>query len=311
MIRFGAVVALLGCAIAADAENLIRNGDFENVTADVPQSWTVFIEDHAGAVIAEGRTDNAVAYSGSASARLDNPRAYPKEPFNCWIQHVERNVAGKTMRLTGVIKTAGSARGVILVQSGVKRPFSYIQYDSTATDQPVEGDTDWTQVSMDVEVPSEAEFVTIRCGMEGVGTVWFDSIALNEIVAEPTPPSPALAERTPEPNVDEMENEPEPLISPSAVADAPTVEEMVAANEALRETVRDLSDRNAELIGELRYNQREISALQQELTSLRSQINELMQLIRAQSNPPAQQPPAPRRVPPLIPGNDPSRVPLP
>ena len=329
---------VLLAAFAAQGEELLRNGGFDEYQSLVPSAWSVYLHQHDVATLADARADANIVYAGEASARLDNPVRYDEEPMNNWSQHVQGDVSGKRLLLRGAIKTAGDAAGSILVQCGLKRPYQVLQSYSTSTDSPVSGDRDWTPVEMTIDVPPGAEFVTVRCVMEGVGTVWFDSLsmmderearAMAETAEEDEPAQPepqaATSEPTQQPEAEATEvavtkprSEPSPPArrSPRIVSAPPPLapesressvrtkesdlEEMLRINTVLQETVDALRETNTMLMDELRSNRNEIAELRYELEALRGDIGAL----NAETLPPNRR----SAIPPLVPGNDPTKV---
>ncbi len=169
-------------ALSAEA-NLLTNGGFEDGTEDAPVAWKVFVMPMEGA---EGRIDNETAYEGRRSAKLHNPKLYPKEPANNWSQHFFGDIAGKPFRVRGYIKTAEATDAAIWVQCCTREPFRVLRADSSAMQTPVRGTTDWTRVEMVVDAPSKTDFLTVRCVLKGQGTAWFDGLELFEDRPEPT-----------------------------------------------------------------------------------------------------------------------------
>lgn len=313
MIRSVAGLALL-FAFAAQGEDLLRNGDFEDYEALMPRGWSLFLQPHNAATLADGRTDTDIVNQGNASIRLDNPVRYERDPWNNWSQHVDGGVSGKRLVLRGSIKTAGDAQGVIWLQAGIKRPYQFLLEKSTAENHPVGGDRDWTPVEVEIDVPVGAEFVTVRCVMEGVGTVWFDDLSLMdardiEVTPEPTETEPELDPIEMEPEIvtePSPTSEPEPVIirQPAPRPRDPSAVELLDANQALQATVEALRETNSALMDELRINRNEIAGLRRELEMLRGDID----VIGEQVSPGRAVPRRRSDIPPLVPGNDPRRI---
>lgn len=188
-VAVGAWLLLSLCAAAqspAEAPNLLANPGFEDLRGELPAHWRPFVEPKPGA---GADLDHATGRdSGRISARLHVPDPYEKEPANNWSQSVIADLAGKRLRVSGWIRTEGATEATIWAQCCSKAPLTVLQFVSTSDDHPRYGDTDWTHVQADFDVPQGTGFVVVRAVLLGVGTAWFDDLSLAEVAGAPSAP---------------------------------------------------------------------------------------------------------------------------
>lgn len=206
---------------AAPAPNLLVNGSFDDVNGLTPDGWDLYVLPGSDA---RGAADTA-AYHGKYAAAIEMPGAHPANPVLNWSQNIQADLAGKTLRVSGYIRTENATEAAIWIQCWARNPVRVVHGATTFDTTPVYGTQDWQPVQMTVDVPQNTDFVTCRCVLRGRGTAWFDDILVtmeSTAVARrdtPKPPEPAQdpppAIRAPEPS------EPAPTTTPSATP-APT-----------------------------------------------------------------------------------------
>ncbi len=160
-----------GNQAAAEMPNLIPNADFSKASGGKPEGWTdlrFYGGDRDGVTLSaspEGR--NGSQALSISSARNSDSGAAVTIP-------VKR---GTRYRLSAWIKTrdlkpSGNGPGALLNVHGGERT------------RGVKGDSDWTQVSTDVETGDRSELL-IHCLFGGyggaTGTAWYDDLELREI----------------------------------------------------------------------------------------------------------------------------------
>ncbi|MCX5759063.1 MAG: hypothetical protein NTU83_11255 [Candidatus Hydrogenedentes bacterium] len=247
--------------------NLLHNAGFEALDGGMPAYWNLFVQPEPGA---EGRLDTQTFTEGARAAYLHNPDTYAKDPCNNWSQNLSNAVAGKTIVAGGSIKTSGAASGAIWVQCWRRDPWGMLRLASTADALPVSGDTDWIPVAVKFAVPSDTDFVVVRCIVRGAGSAWFDDLRLFEAGTETAP----LAERSasaPPPN---------PPVKEATVAAASLARETAA----MAKTIESLRDAN--------------EALRRDLAQMREEIADLRERLAPREQP---APPPKKAVPPLVP----------
>ena len=175
-----ATVALCAWSLTAvAAENLVRNGSFESVTANGPRGWRQQTWAGSGdfAAAQTGRTgERSAQLSSREGGDLSWSITLPAEPFSRY-------------RLSAWIKTddvkAGTGRGALLNLHNLQ---------GVAT-EAVSGTTDWKQVSVEFDV-DDIDSLQINCLFGGwgqaTGTAWFDDVELTRLASRPAP-TPSLA----------------------------------------------------------------------------------------------------------------------
>lgn len=264
--------------LCAAEENLLRNAGFEEVNGGMPAHWNLFVQPEPGA---EGRLDAQMFAEGVRATFLHNPDTYAKDPCNNWSQNVSDRVAGKTVVAGGSVKTAGTASAAIWVQCWRKDPWGVLRVASTADAMPVSGNTDWRPVAIKLAVPSDTDFVVVRCVIRGAGSAWFDDVRLVEAEAEASPVAEKPAVVAPPPSPPENDNA-------AAAAD------LARETAAMSKTIEALRETNEILLHDLARMREEVGALRKQLE-------------------PREQPAAPsaKTVPPLVPHGYPEEDPRP
>jgi len=178
------LVTLALLALAGEI-NLIANGGFEELSGDRPARWDVFVAPYPAQadddVEPPAARSSQEAAEGNYAVMLHNPQAYPSEPYNNWSQNVVGDYGGKTLTLTGHVRTEDAEAGAGLwVQCWRKNPLRVVAIANTATGYPLYGTTPWTPVEAELTVPEGTELLTVRCVLKGSGKAWFDEIALHE-----------------------------------------------------------------------------------------------------------------------------------
>jgi hypothetical protein len=173
------LLAGLACC-AASGENLLSNPGFETVTNGEPAHWSLFLMPQAGS---EARVDGP-GLDSERAVSIHHATAYAQEPVNNWSQCVMGDWAGKTLRLTGHIKTDAAGEAALWLQCWSRSPWMVRGFVSTGIETPLTGSRDWTSVSAAVDVPSGTDFIVVRCVLLCAGTAWFDCLSLEEIETE-------------------------------------------------------------------------------------------------------------------------------
>ncbi len=263
-------VLILIVSGGACAQNLLVNPSFESLDGAMPARWHLFVMPQPGA---EGRLEDQ-ACEGQFAAVLHNAGRYEKEPANNWSQNVIADLGGKTLRLSGCIKTEDATEAALWLQCW-SRPWRLRHFATTSADMPVYGTQDWTSVSVAVEVPKETDFVVVRCVLLGSGTAWFDALALEEAGRAAQEP-------------DEGESEEAADSDPAEADHSEMTESLVEANIVLADTVQELRETHDALAEQVRQLEGEVEHLREQL---------------APPPAPAEHPPreAPFPVPPLVP----------
>ena len=285
------LIAILVIAAApAGAVNLLQNPGFENRLGDVPAGWHVYVEPQEGSV---AELDGAETLEGRWSVMLRNEFSYPVEPANNWSQNILDDLSGKTVVVTGSIKTKEATGAALWIQCFRKDPWEVVLQKSTEDTVSMSGTQPWTLVEMQVTVPGDTDFVVLRCVLKGTGAAWFDQLSIEEkAVPALTPPvveKPVAAPLSPK--LPAMPAIPQtPSTAPPAGDGAR--EEIISAHEAIREANDALRQSNQALAEQLQ-------AMRDQLESMRNQIREAGEMVKEVAADANASPKAP--VPPLIP----------
>jgi erythromycin esterase len=146
----------------------------------------------------EGTIDTVTVHSGKQSLRLRKVH----EPSTAQAFGVATgsfptaDVAGKSIRYTGYIKTEGVSDGRAGLWWRVDTPDGVGAFDNMMM-RPIQGDTDWARYEINLDVDSTVNNINFGVILTGKGTAWYDSLnvyvngehypQLGEESYEPTP----------------------------------------------------------------------------------------------------------------------------
>jgi erythromycin esterase-like protein len=85
--------------------------------------------------------------------------------------------AGRTVRYSGFIKTAGVTRGYAGLWWRVDGPSGVLAFDNMAT-RGVTGTTDWARCTIELTVDASVKNINFGALMPGDGTAWFDDLTI-------------------------------------------------------------------------------------------------------------------------------------
>ena len=173
------IVLWMVCVVSAQAENLVSNASFEQISNDAPIEWTTHTWRGQAkfSVDENGRTGPCIKISSESGGDASWSTVVSVPPF-------------ARLRLSGWIRTENlsttTGRGVLLNIHGI---------DGAAT-SAVTDDTDgWVRLETEFDMTGESS-VQINCLFGGwgyaTGTAWFDDIAL-EVIESPRPGAETVA----------------------------------------------------------------------------------------------------------------------
>jgi hypothetical protein len=286
------VSCVLSAVASAGTGELLLNPSYEDIEGDMPAHWRLFVEPMEGA---RGAVD-VQACDGARSAMLYNPARYAVEPANNWSQNLLEPLGGKTLVVSGSIKTQDADEAALWVQCYRKKPWAVLEHRTSGEDTPVRGTLDWTPVTLRVDVPRGTDFVVLRCVLKGRGTAWFDRLSI--ICQEPAPkPSldsaatPSLPKPVEPPSV--------PTVAPPASTkggEADAQQSMMQAQDALRKATESLRENNEALAAQLKAMQAELDRLREQTRRFSEEAGN----VRVDA-PPEKEVPVRTPVPPLVP----------
>ncbi|WP_161599559.1 S41 family peptidase [Hymenobacter nivis] len=170
---------LAGCTAArAQTTPAALNLDFERIDHQTnrPTGWRAQLNGTNGAY--EMVADSVVRQQGKYSLRI---RSVDKKPdskeFGVAILRIPANFRGKTIRLTGFMKTEniqGSYAGLWLRVDGDE---GTLDFDNMSK-LNVQGTTDWKRYTIELALDASAQSVWLGGLTSGTGTMWIDDLAL-------------------------------------------------------------------------------------------------------------------------------------
>lgn len=142
------------------------NFDFETVEKGHPQGWTNF-----GSVTYQKALDSSVVKSGKYSVSLSYTEG--KKEFKAWAFTLPDNYKGKSITLSGYIKTENVTEG----HAGLwMRIDPSIGFDNM-NDRGIVGTTDWTKYEITLPMkPDKTEHIVIGGILVGKGKMWIDDL---------------------------------------------------------------------------------------------------------------------------------------
>jgi hypothetical protein len=167
-----------GSARPAGAEpaNLLLNGGAEQGKNDQPSMWG------AASVAApelKMSRDTTTARAGKASLFISNGHKYDQPTANNWAQTLQSVPRGRTVVVSGWIKTADADAVNICLQCWDAGGKEMVGFASTPV---VRGDQDWVQLESDpLVVPAKTQSIMVRAALSGLGKAWFDDVTVTEV----------------------------------------------------------------------------------------------------------------------------------
>jgi hypothetical protein len=178
--------ALLLTSVAHALETEPRNLSFEDSTEVMggrPPGWEYL--QHGGKPSFEFVIDDQVAKDGKHSLRIKRTGT---EPYCLVSQTIKADrFRGKRVRLTAFVRLDNvesfgrGASGVYLLlksDGGGSRSFDDMR------DRPLRGTKPWTEVNVEIDVPSAAAIIELGAGLTGSGTLWVDAFKLEVVTPD-------------------------------------------------------------------------------------------------------------------------------
>lgn len=167
------VYVFLGFAlpICVPAQELLKNGDFEEVLENKPKHWNIFLQPNDGNY---AKIDFTTAIKGSKSVVISHLKPYKIDPLNNWNQRIDVHEKLKKISFTGFIKTKEATKAYFLIQFWNKNG----KILQSAKSEEIKDTNDWMCTTIDSDIPENTDFIMVRCVLEGVGTAWFDNLSM-------------------------------------------------------------------------------------------------------------------------------------
>ena len=181
-------IYLCGTVGFAQTRSSLANLDFE-LKRDCGLPLFFFVNEND---IKDGRyrvsIDSIEKHLGKFSLKIEMLERRKKEKFGIFTGGLlPSECAGKTVEYRGWIKTKDVKDGYAGLRFGVyeKRKFSFgkhtrykeVGFDDMS-DRGLNGETDWTQVSIKMDISEKAAVVNFGGQIRGKGTIWFDNLEL-------------------------------------------------------------------------------------------------------------------------------------
>lgn len=129
----------------------------------------------------EAGRDAAVRRSGHSSAHIQSlQRAIPLGFALFWQKVDASRYRGSRVRLRGYLRTSGVSGRAALWMRVDPKDGPTLGFDNMEK-RPIAGSTEWTQYSIELDVPAEAEEIHFGPLLVGRGEVWFDDLELTRV----------------------------------------------------------------------------------------------------------------------------------
>jgi hypothetical protein len=195
---------------------------------------------------------------------LHTPKLYEKDPINNWSQIIYDDLVGKSMVLSGHIRTERVSEAALWIQCFSKRGSRVLSAVSSIGEFPLSGTNGWTLVSASVVPPKGTNFVVIRCVMTGAGKAWFDTMSLS---VDSSDDGEGLLDAL---ELIEVEEDVPIVVVEESTSPTPSSlnpEDIMAMSKLMQDTIRQLELDNRELLSR-------ISDIQGDLNEYRAELNE-------------------------------------
>jgi hypothetical protein len=162
------------CGCIKKGENILLNSGFEEGENDHVSHWIQAIVPYENLSM---HWDDVTYFNGSKCVGIKNTHIYNRTVANNWAQEIRKIPIGKTVELTGWIKTKDAEEVVMVIQCFDKN-YNFTAFGTTETPDPITGTTDWTLYEASVKVPIKTRIIYVRLVLVGTGEVWFDDVKL-------------------------------------------------------------------------------------------------------------------------------------
>lgn len=145
------------------------NLDFEDLKDDKPSNWEYF-----GSAAYDLSIDQEQVQHGKTAVVIEHNGGAPD--FKAWSYSIPAKYAGKTIKLTGYIKTENVADG----WAGLwLRIDPQVAFDNMQN-RGIIGTTDWTKYEIELELqPDKAERIVVGGLLVGTGKMWLDNLSVS------------------------------------------------------------------------------------------------------------------------------------
>lgn len=211
-----AILLLAGCLFAGlgQAENLLRNGDFEDSDTR-PEQWLT--TQHAGALAYEFVIDATDSANARNSLRVTRTQ---QQIYGLVSQGVDlpKAVGPRRLRFSAWMKTreVGDKGWMLMINFNRSRAVIIEQVRS----RPLSGTNDWQLVQIEQDLPEKTTSVTAGAMLLAEGSGWVDAMDLQVVDAGESFPSLPTPKRS-EPDSPEADNATSEPIGEAEAQDCP------------------------------------------------------------------------------------------
>jgi len=166
-IRFSYIVSAIALASMAT----------ELRSADRPAGWGGMSEGYAF------ERDKDIKHGGTASGLIRSTVDAP--PRNAtYVQRIQAdNYRSRRVRFSGYLKLDGADAGSYLWMRVDSQDMLGLAFDNMSTRQ-LKGNNDWTKCEIVLDVPQNAESITLGASLTGTGKLWVDDFAIEFVAAD-------------------------------------------------------------------------------------------------------------------------------
>jgi C-terminal processing protease CtpA/Prc len=146
-----------------------------------PSGWQPIIAASASPAFTTGyqlSADSLTRHGGRYALRLRaTGQARGEDEFGAASQRLPVTFSGKTLKLTGFLKTDQVQNGYAGLWMRVDGPEGTLAFDNMQK-RPVKGTTDWQEYTISLPLADEAETIYIGGLLPATGTMWLDDLSL-------------------------------------------------------------------------------------------------------------------------------------
>ncbi|MCH9686751.1 MAG: erythromycin esterase family protein [Deltaproteobacteria bacterium] len=158
-------------AAAAGATGPLSNLDLGFEHPQGPRGWKTHHTHYAVAL------DDAVAFEGDQSLRLSHDGIHKAGRVSLPVP-IDA-VRGQTLHATVRARTQGVTRGGVGLQLHTRRGDDMLGWLQTPLASQKRGDEEWSTLTLAIDIPTDADEVTLVLDHAGNGVAWFDGVELS------------------------------------------------------------------------------------------------------------------------------------
>jgi len=147
------------------------------LTKRLPKAWKVSGNSPEGSSV---YIDSSTAYLDKSSVLLSSPRAKKDERL-LLMQSIDGNAwYGKRLRFSCFVKTK-SVKGHATILVSIQAPSGMQVVYDPMLDRSLQGDNEWTELSVVIDVPTNGRWITFGPCLWGKGKLWAAQFKIDEV----------------------------------------------------------------------------------------------------------------------------------